>query len=122
MTITLPFTQRTTAAVAVFGCILIAAPAGAQQFVVGNAVPTVALQLEYAQLLVNYKILREQDIVNQRAVLVAAVADAVIIVGKLNTTLAGMTASGDDGVLLAHMQMVVRAALRQVQDVHFDEL
>lgn len=122
MTISLPFTQRTTTAVAVFAAIQIAAPAGAQQFVVGNAVPTAALQLEYSQLLVNYKILREQDIVNQRAVLVAAVADAVIIVGNLNTTLAGMTASGDDGVLLAHMQTVVRGALKQVQDVHFDEL
>jgi hypothetical protein len=120
--IPLPFTQRTTAAVAVFAAIQIAAPAGAQQFVVGNAVPTAALQLEYSQLLANYTILRQQDIVNQRAVLVAAVADAVIIVGNLNTTLAGMTASGDEGVLLLHMQNVVRGALKQVQDVHFDEL
>jgi hypothetical protein len=122
MTILLPFTQRTTTAVAVFACILIAAPAGAQQFAFGNDAMITTLKLEYEQLLVNYKILREQDIVNQRAVLVATVASAVLLVGNLNTTLSGMTASGDNGIRLAHMQTVVRGALKQVQDVHFDEL
>jgi hemoglobin-like flavoprotein len=76
---------------------------------------------EYGQLFQIYNVLRRQDTVNQRAILVAAVSSAVTVVGNLNVTISAITAIGDNGVLLAGMKSVVHGALRQVQDVQFDE-
>jgi hypothetical protein len=108
----LPFSKRTSASVAVFACIGVAAPApvGAAQFTT-NAATIAALQLSYAQLVVEYQILRHQDTANNRADLYAAINNAVTTVSTLNTTLSTLSATGDAGVVLQQMQIVVANAL-----------
>lgn len=106
----LPFTPRTVAAIAVFNCHSIAAPAGAQML---TMIPATigALQLDYAQLFHIYRRLIHQDVANQKALLVTAVNDAVTAIAALNGTLQGMTATGDQAFVLAHFQIVVANAL-----------
>lgn len=116
-----PYSQRTTCAVAVFGCLSVASPQGAQRFAVGNAATIGALQSEYEQLLSVYRKLRRQDVANQRIDLVAAVAQAVTIISSLSATLQSMTAVGDAGIALANFQIIAANALVQVTNVKFDE-
>jgi hypothetical protein len=122
--IPLPFSRRQTASVAVFSCIFVASPMqGARQFT--SDVPTItALQLDYAQLLSIYPVLIRQDVPNQRAVLYAAIAQAVTIVRSLNTTVAGIMGSVTDPnrAQLTVMQGVVNSALASLQAVQFDEV
>src|ERR1700720_1600505 len=108
--------QRTTCAIAVFRCLSIASPDGAQRFA-GDMANT--LQLEYAQLWAVYQKLRRsaslgQDVANYRVDLVAAVAQAVTIISSLSATLQSMTAVGDVGIALANFQVIVANALAQV--------
>ncbi len=119
--IPLPFSQRTTAAVAVFACLQIAAPGTILRTLAADVPTIIALQFSYAKLLDNYGILRRQDIVNQRVILVAAVAAAVDIISSLNATVSGMSANGDNAFVLAGIHSVVAGALTQVRDVQFDE-
>jgi hypothetical protein len=118
--ITLPFAKRTTVIVAVFACLGVAAPETILRTLTMDVGTTNALDLEYVQLLQIYTVLRRQDIMNQRAVLVAAVVDALTLVGNLNTTISMMTASGDNGLVLARLQTVTRNAWTQIIDVLFD--
>lgn len=119
--IPLPFSKRMTASSAVFNCLFIASPQGAQTFAFGNGVVLGALSLEYAQLVVEYQLLRHQDTANNRADLYAVIAQAVTTIGNLNTTIQAMTASGDAGVQLNLMQIVVRNALTSISTVQSDE-
>jgi hypothetical protein len=119
--IPLPFTQRTSCAVAVFACLGVAAPGTILRTLTSSVSETIALQLEYGQLFQIYNVLRRQDIVNQRAVLVAAVATALGIVTNLAATVDSMSASGDNASVLAGLQAVVSGALTQIQNVQFDE-
>ena len=118
--ISLPFSKRTTASVAVFPCILIASHHGAQKFT-STAATIGALQLEYAQLSHAYRKLRHQDTANNRVDLYAAIALAETAVANLNVTISAMTATGDNAVLLQGMQIVVANALTSIQSVIFDE-
>jgi hypothetical protein len=119
--IALPFSQRTTAAVAIFACIQIASPEGVARTLTSDAAVIAALQLIYAQLNHVYLILIHQDIPNQHIVLVAAVALAVTIVASLNSTLAALTTSGDARIALTGIQSVVAGALSQINNVKLDE-
>lgn len=119
--IRLPFSQRTTAAVCVFACIGIAAPAGAQKLT-STPQTIAALQLEYAGLLHTYRRLRHQDTANNQADLDAAVNMAVQFVGQLNTTIDAMMASGDNGIVLSGLQVVVANALMNIKNVQTDEV
>lgn len=120
--IPLPFSKRLTAAVAVFDCIFIASPQGAQQFAFGNGLILGPLQSEYAQLNSVYGILRRQDVPSQKTVLYAAINKAVTIVASLNATTQAMTATGDAGIQLAGMKVMVANALATLQNVMFDEV
>ncbi len=119
--IVLPFSQRTTTAVAVFACIQIASPEGVARTLTSDASVIAALQLVYAQLNHVYRILIHQDIVNQRVVLIAAVALAATIVSSLKSTLDAITASGDARIVLTGIQSIVAGALTQIDNVKFDE-
>jgi hypothetical protein len=119
--ISLPFSKRETASVAVFNCIFIASPDGAQQFVFGDGATIGALQLEYAQLVVAYALLRHQDTANNRVDLYSAIAKALTAVSALNVTIDAIVATGEAGVRLAAMQTVVANALVSLQAVVSDE-
>jgi len=118
--IRLPFSKRMTAAAAVFACLAIASPRGAQQL---TTIPATiaALALSYAQLIKIYPALIHQDTANNLVDLYAAIGLAVIAVGALNTTLQAMSASGDAGVQLRQMQIVVANALSTLNNVQADE-
>lgn len=112
----IPFSQRTTAAVAVFACIFIASPQGAQGLRGVTVAQISALALEYGQLINLYPSLITQDVANQQSVLNAEIASAITIIGNLSTTLAGMTASTPDSqVILAGWQSIVANMLVQVK-------
>jgi hypothetical protein len=119
--IPLPFSKRMTSAAAVFDCIFIASPQGAQVFAFGNASIIGPLQLEYAQLNVEYVLLRQQNTVSRQADLYAAIARALTTVQNLNTTLATITATGAAGIVLAGMRTVALNALMTLQKVTSDE-
>lgn len=120
----IPFSKRLTASTAIFSCIFVASPMqGARQFT--SDVPTItALQLEYAQLINLYPTFIRQDVPNQRAVLYAAIAQAIIIVGSLNTTVASIMAVSNDPnrSQLAVMQGITASALASLQNVQADEV
>ncbi len=115
------FSLRTSTAIAVFSCIFVASPMqGARQFT--SDVPTVtALQLRYAELINLYPQLVHQDVANQRVVLYGLIAQALTIVSSLNTTVQGMSATGDQGVQLKIMQGIVQSALASLNAVTSDE-
>src|ERR1700687_3089745 len=100
MSIPLQFSKRLSAAIAVFDCIFIASPQGAQTLT-PNGVTIGALQLEYAQLVAIYALLRREPTANNDADLDAAIAQAVTTIGNLKTTINSMTATGDAGIVLA---------------------
>ena len=113
---TLPFSKRTTAAVSLFPTIFIASPQGAQRLA-GDAATVAALALAYAQLTAVYPILIHQDTANNRADLYAAIKTAISTLCALNSTLQGMTASGDAAFVLADWQIVVANALAALQTI-----
>lgn len=116
----LPFSDRLTACTAVFPCLLIASPQGAQTIPTSIANLS-ALSLAYAQLVSVYSQLINTDTANDRFDLNAEVNTAVTVVGNLNTTLQAMTATGDTGVKLANLRVVVYNALTVLQKVQEDE-
>ena len=77
--------------------------------------------MEYGGLLAVYRRLIRQDAEHSRAILYAAVNEAVAIVGNLNATIALLTATGDAAFVLAGMQEVVANALTTLQNVQRDE-
>jgi hypothetical protein len=110
----LPFSERTTSSVAVFACIFIASPQGAQSL--SPSVPLLsALALEYAQLTNIYPTLIHQDVANQQVKLQAAITSAIAIVTSLVTTLLNMTATGDNLFVLEHYQIVATNALTNLK-------
>lgn len=119
--IPLPFGDRMTACAAVFSCIFIASPQGAQTFAFGNAAIIGPLQLSYAQLLSVYRQLINSDTPNLPADLNVEINTAVTVVGTLNTTIQAMTATGDASSQLAGMKIVVANALTELQNVQADE-
>jgi hypothetical protein len=116
-----PFSLRLTTAVAVFNCLFIASPQGAQQFVFGNGAVIGALQLDYAQLVTLYAELRHQDIPNQEVVLDGFIATAITTVSSLMTTVDAIVETGDAGVVLQGMQTVVANALGSLKNAQSDE-
>ena len=108
----LPFSKRTTASVAVFACLFIASPQGAQML--SETVNTkVSLQLSYSQLINVYPQLIHQDTANNAADLQAAINTSVTILTNLKATLDAMMETGDQSFVLAHMQQVVTGGLAQ---------
>jgi hypothetical protein len=108
--------------VAVFNCLFIASPQGAQTFASGNGTTIGALQLSYAQLVSQYQQLRQQDIPNQEVVLDGLIASAITTVTALQGTIDAMTAATADGSVILHgMQAVVQAALTNLQNTQGDE-
>ena len=106
----IPFSRRTTASTAVFSCIFIASPQGAQTL--SPSVPNLsALALEYAQLVNLYPQLIHQDVANQQTVLTAAITSAITIVTALSATLQSMTATGDAAFILNGFRIVAANAL-----------
>jgi hypothetical protein len=116
----IPFSKRTTASVAVFDCIFIASPQGAQKLTTA-ALTIAALQLVYAQLVTVYAVLRHQDTANNRIDLYAAIATALIAVANLQFTINAMTATGDAALVLTGMQSVAASAFTSLQKVVADE-
>jgi hypothetical protein len=112
----LPFSARTVAAVSVFPCIFVASPQGARRLTC-NVATVSSLALAYAQLTAVYPQIIHQDTENNRADLYAAIATAIATLCALNTTLQGMTASGDAAFVLADMQIVVANALAALQTI-----
>lgn len=117
MPISLPFSRRTTVAIAVFDCIAIASPSTGAPLLAATAAIQAALASEYAQLINIYPVLIRQDVANQQAVLDAAINTALTAITALNTTLQSMVATGDRAVLLSYWQVVVANAMRSVQTV-----
>lgn len=120
----IPFSKRTTVAVAVFACIGIASPQGPIQKIASDElnVPILtALQLEYAQLINIYPLLIHQDTANNQADLYSAIDKAAVTVANLNATIDSMMASSDAGVVLADNQIVVANALTAIRKVQNDE-
>lgn len=115
--IPLPFTQRTTTAVALFACIHIAL--NAQKFT-ANATTLAALQLANTEMNLVYDSLIRQDIPNQQSTLVALISSAQSLIASLVGTLNGMTATGDAGIALAQLQSTAQHALSQVNNVVYD--
>ena len=110
----LPFSKRTTASVAVFACLFIASPQGAQML--SETVNTkVSLQLSYSQLINVYQLIH-QDTANNAADLQAAINTSVTILTNLKATLDAMMETGDQSFVLAHMQQVVTGGLAQVKE------
>lgn len=109
--IVLPFSRRTTAAVCVFACHQIASPRGAQVFAFGDAATLGALNIWYAQLFTEYRILRHQDVANQATILTNAINAAVTTVTGLKATLDAMTARPNAAFILTGYQIVVANAL-----------
>lgn len=120
--IAIPFSKRLTASVAVFACLFIASPQGAQTFAFGNGVIIGALQLDYAQLHKVYHILRHQDVSEQQTVLYAAIAEAETTVASLNATIDSLMETGDAGFVLRGMQIVTANALASLKAVQSDEV
>ena len=118
--IALPFSQRMTASAAVFACIFIAGPLGAQKFTSSGSVIG-ALQLDYAQLLHLFHQLRHQDVSNQAIVLADVVSMAVTTVTNLNATIDALMSSGDGGFLLQGMKIIAANALTNLKNVQSDE-
>lgn len=106
----IPFSKRTTAAVAIFSCLFIASPQGAQTLAT-NYTQLSSLAFEYGQLINSYHLLVHQDTANNEADLDAEVVAAAEIVANLKATLGTMTALGDNILLLAQMRSVVANAL-----------
>ena len=122
MPIPLPFSLRLTTAVAVFNCLFIASPQGAQTFAFGNGATIGSLQLSYAQLVALYQQLRQQDIPNQEVVLDTLIASAITTVSGLQTTVDALVAQTADGSVILHgMQLVVANALASLQNAQTDE-
>jgi hypothetical protein len=119
--ILIPFSKRVTAVACVFNCMFIASPQGAQVFVFGIAAPIAALQLEYAQLVVEYRLLIQSETATRRADLFASIDRSVVTIGNLVTTLSTITATGDAGIQLAGMKIVAANALTQIKIVQIDE-
>jgi hypothetical protein len=112
----LPFSRRTTASVCVFSCMFVASPMqGAPLLVVGNGIIGGALALEYAQLVVLYQSLRQQDIANQETVLNSLINQAVTQVAALRATLATITVTGMSALILAGFRIVVANALTNLK-------
>ena len=113
----IPFSERTTASIAVFSCVFVASPMqGAGQFT--TDVPTItALQLAYAQLINLYPQLIHQDVANQKAVLTSLIGQAVTIVTSLNTTVGSIMAVSNDPnrAQLAVMQSITQSALASLK-------
>lgn len=117
----LPFSKRTTAAVALFSCIFIASMQGAQ------AIATVPAQignlaLYYGQMTNLYPTLIHQDTANNDSDLDAAINSAVTIVGNLNTTMQGLTVAAPNQITLAQMQVTVYNALVALQNAEANEV
>ena len=122
MSIPLPFSLRLTTAIAVFNCLFIASPQGAQTFAFGNGATIGSLQLSYAQLVALYQQLRQQDIPNQETVLDGLIASAITTVTTLQSTVDAITAATPDGsVILQGMQSVVANALASLKAAQGDE-
>ena len=116
----LPFSKRLTTSTGVFCCIFISAPQGAQQFPMPAALLG-ALALEYAQLVSVYRLLLNQDTSNDDAELTAAINMAVTTVSALKTTLSAIpTPSGDAGIQLGDMRVVVANVLTQLLSAQND--
>ena len=116
----LPFSKRLTTSTGVFCCIFISAPQGAQQFPMPAALLG-ALALEYAQLVSVYRLLLNQDTSNDDAELTAAINTAVTTVSALKITLSSIsTPSGDAGIQLGDMRVVVANVLTQLLSAQSD--
>jgi hypothetical protein len=113
MSVTLPFSKRTTTAVTLFTCLFIASPQGAQQIDTATVAQISALQQEYATIFHTYRQVRHQDVANQASKLDVYILAAQTVIEQLQTTLNGMTQPNPpeyDELLLTHMQLVVDAA------------
>ena len=118
----IPFSLRTTTAIAVFNCLFIASPQGAQTFVFGNGTTIGSLQLSFAQLVALYQQLRQQDIPNQEVVLDNLIASAITTVATLQITVDAIMATTADGsVILQGMRLVVANALTSLKNAQTDE-
>jgi hypothetical protein len=121
MTLPLPFSKRMTSAACVFTCIFIASPQGAQTFAFGNGTIIGALQLEYSQLLHEYRRLRHQDVANQAIMLADVINDAVATVESLQATVDSIPATFQNEFMLQGMQIVVANCLINLKAAQVDE-
>ena len=134
----LPFSKRTTAAVALFNCIFLASPQGAQSLPTTVAQVS-ALAFAYGQMVNTYAQLIAQNVSNSYSPIVPspanqleqAINQAVTLISGLVSTLNGMSATtpfnrqilflpsnyqvSDVATLLKHYQIVAQNALTQAQ-------
>lgn len=116
--VTLPFSKRTTAAAALFLCIFIASPQGAQM--ITTVVSQIsALALAYGQITAIYPALIHQDTANNDADLDMQINAAVTAVTSLNATMQGLTSSFP--ITLTRMQIVVANALQSLLNAQANE-
>lgn len=119
--IPLPFTLRTTAAVTLFACLQAAITA---QTLTTDAATISALQLLRHQMFTTYKILRRQDVANQKEKLDAAVSDAQTEIDSLYAIVVAMPAPvppTDDVQILPNIVAVVANGVRQISNCVVDE-
>lgn len=120
----LPFSKRTTAAMATFACIGITSPMTGAPLLTANVATISALALVYGQLTSIYPVLIHQDTANDQANLYAAVAKATTAVQQLSRILAALPlnpALADGQNKLQRAQIVVANALTNLENVQVDE-
>lgn len=120
MSITLPFSKRTTCSVTLFTCLFVASPQGAQQIDTVTSAQLGALSLEYATIFSVYRKVCHQDTANQAAVLDTYILQAQTVILQLQATLNGMAQPNPpeyDALLLTHMQLIVNAAVVTIANV-----
>lgn len=116
----LVFSKRTTAAAAMFPCIFIASPQGAQA-ITAVVSQVSALSLAYSQLINIYPALIHQDTANNDADLDVQINAAVTAVTSLNTIMQGLTVNFLLHGALAQMQIVVANALQSLLNAQANE-
>jgi hypothetical protein len=119
--ISLPFTLRTTAAVTLFACLQAAISA---QTLTTDVATISALQLLRHQMFTTYKILRRQDVANQKEKLDAAVADAQTEIDSLYAIVSAMPAPippTDDVRTLPNIVAVVANGVQTIANCVVDE-
>jgi hypothetical protein len=110
----LPFSKRTTTAVALFRCIGIASPQGAQMY--ATSVQKGQLSDLYPQMLTTYKRLIRQDRRAQAVKLDVEIATALSQVTALNGIVQSIVPGSASGVagIVGNMQQVTASSVQQI--------
>jgi multisubunit Na+/H+ antiporter MnhF subunit len=118
MSIQLPFSKRTATAVTVFTCFNVAK--AAQSIDTATNVQITDLQIQYSNLTMLYRQLRQQDIPNQAVTLDSYILLAQTYIVALGVILNGMTQPNPpeyDAFLLTDYRLIVANAITTMANV-----